>query len=482
MENADKLVIELTKLSTEKSWIEFKHNNCDPIMIGQDISALANSAVLSGRNVAYMVWGVDDVTHEIIGTNVYLTKERKGAQELENWLRYMLSKNVNFEIDSVTVEGKHVEILSIYKAIGIPVSFEKIEYIRSGSYTKKLHEFPMMQVQLWEKLRNAQFEDVLAKTELTLQQVTTLLNCDAYFSDLKMPRPSEIDTYAHALLEDGIIRSLDNGLYAVTNMGALLYAKHLSDFERVGRKALRIIQYDGNNRLTILKEETFNEGYAIMFEQAIRLIDAMLPSREDIDAIHRTRKRLFPIPVIREAIANAIVHQDLYQTGVAPVVEIFANRIEITNPGIPLVDIKRIVDNPPKSRNEKLAAFMRRIGLCEELGRGWDRMIIASESECLAAPQIQIYEESTKVILFSYQTFANLSMEDKLWSTYMHACVEYMENSALTNASLRERFGLPETGAGTISRLIKDAVSSNLIKPVDPTTAPRYMRYIPIWG
>ena len=57
MENTDKLVTELTKLSTEKSWIEFKHNNCDPIMIGQDISALANSAVLSDRNVAYLVWG-----------------------------------------------------------------------------------------------------------------------------------------------------------------------------------------------------------------------------------------------------------------------------------------------------------------------------------------------------------------------------------------------------------------------------------------
>ena len=48
------------------------------------------------------------------------------------------------------------------------------------------------------------------------------------------------------------------------------------------------------------------------------------------------------------------IHQDLSISGTGPVVEIFDNRIEITNAGIPLVNIDRIIDNPPKSRNEKL--------------------------------------------------------------------------------------------------------------------------------
>ena len=76
----------------------------------------------------------------------------------------------------------------------------------------------------------------------------------------------------------------------------------------------------------------------------------------------------FPIPVIRKAVANALIYQDFYISGAGPLVEMFDNRIEVTNPGIPLVDIKRIVDNPPKSRNEKLASMMRRIKMCEELG------------------------------------------------------------------------------------------------------------------
>ena len=185
---------------------------------------------------------------------------------------------------------------------------------------------------------------------------------------------------------------------------------------------------------------------------------------------------------IREAIANAIVHQDFFVTGASPIVEIFDGRIEITNPGTPLINIMRIVDNPPKSRNEKLATLMRRLGVCEELGRGWDRMVISCELLQLSAPRIEIYEDSTRVVLSSFVGFSRLTQEDKRWSTYLHACIKFMEGGALSNASLRQRFGLQESSSGSISRLIKLAVSGNLLKPLDANTAPRYMKYVPIWA
>ena len=184
----------------------------------------------------------------------------------------------------------------------------------------------------------------------------------------------------------------------------------------------------------------------------------------------------------REAIANSLIHQDLYITGAAPVVEIFDNRIEVTNPGTPLVDVLRIIDNPPKSRNEKLASLMRRLKMCEELGRGWDRMVLACEAQHLPAPRIEVFQENTKVTLFSEISFSNISMEDKLWSCYLHACLMYIQGDALTNKSLRERFNVSETSAGSISRLIKEAISQGKIKALDPDTAKRYMRYIPIWA
>ena len=162
--NIDILVKELCKLPKEAGWVEFKHNNCEPNMIGEDISALANTATLNDRDYAYMIWGVDDTTHEIIGTKVRLQMEKKGEQELENWLRYMLSKNADFEYYDAEIDGNHVELIRIHKALNEPVSFQKVDYIRSGSYTKKLHEFPVFRAQLWDKLRHAQFEDVCVKT------------------------------------------------------------------------------------------------------------------------------------------------------------------------------------------------------------------------------------------------------------------------------------------------------------------------------
>ena len=158
VENLDLLIKELCKYPNETPWLEFKHNNYNPEMIGEDICALANSATLYEKDFAYMLWGIDDKTHEIVGTNYDLQTLKKGNQEIGNWLRSLLSPNADFDFHSIQVDnGKgivNVGILIIYKATNQTVSFQKVEYIRSGSYTKKLNDFPAIQSQLWKKLQN----------------------------------------------------------------------------------------------------------------------------------------------------------------------------------------------------------------------------------------------------------------------------------------------------------------------------------------
>lgn len=480
--NIDILVKELVKQPKETGWMEFKQNNCWPEMVGKDISALANSATLHDRDYAYMIWGVDDATHEIVGTTIRMATEKKGNQELEDWLRMSLSRNADFELGETEIDGKHVEIMRIHKAMNEPVAFQKEEYIRSGSYTKKLHEVPAFRAQLWDKLRHNQYEDVHAVENVRYADIVRLLQVDAYFTLLQIPQPTDEEGVTHYLAEDGLIVRLDNGLYAITNLGGLLFAKDLNAFARLGRKALRVVQYQGVNRMYIQKEETFNMGYAVGLDSMVRYVNAFLPSQEDAESVQMKTQTKFPLPAVREAIANSLIHQDLYITGSGPVVEIFDNRIEVTNPGTPLVDILRIIDNPPKSRNEKLASMMRRVKLCEELGRGWDRMVLACEMQFLPAPRIEIFQDSTKVTIFSFIKFTNISREDKQWSCYLHACLMYMQGDALTNRTLRERFGVEETSSGSVSRLIKEVVAQGKIKPLDAHTAPRYMKYIPIWA
>ena len=482
MENLNLLINELVNIKDETPWLEFKHNNYNPEMIAEDISALANSAALHDKKCAYMIWGINDKTHEIVGTDYDLQSLKKGNQELENWLRSLLSPNAEFEFHTVLINDLNVGILIIYKATNHTVTFQKIDYIRVGSYTKKLKDHPQLEMKLWDKLRSFRFEEQSVKQDLTLNDALQLLNTTAYFDIKEIPVPSDMEGVGHYMLEEGAIIKQDNGLYSITNLGAVLFAKRLSDFERISRKAIRVVQYKGNNRLSMLKEDLGNKGYVIGFEGLLKYIEAIVPSEENISVALRTKRSAYPMIAIREIIANALIHQDFTVSGTGPLVEIFEDRIEVTNSGCPLVDINRIIDNPPKSRNEKLASLMRTLRICEELGTGWDKIVIACELMQLPAPKIEVYEDSTKVTLYSKISFTNLSTEEKLWSCYLHACIKYVQNENLTNSSLRERFALPESSSGSVSRLIKEAVNKKKIKPLDPDTAPRYMKYIPIWA
>ena len=482
MENLDKLVIELCKFDNETPWLEFKHNNYNPDMIGKDISALANGATLHDKTCAYMIWGVDDTTHEIVGTDKNLQNIKKGNEELENWLRGLLSVNANFEFYNANVNNKNVGVLIIYSAVSQPVKFDKTDYIRIGSYTKKLNDYPQVQAKLWDKLRTSNFEENIAIKDLSLKEALNLIEYSTYFTLSETQIPSDDKKIAHYLLEESIIKKQDNALYSITNLGAILFAKRLDDFPRLSRKAIRVVQYNGNNKLEMLREEVDQKGYVIGFEGLLKYIGALLPTKEVIIGALRERVYAYPMLAIREAVANAIIHQDFSITGTSPVIEIFDNRIEITNPGTPLVDIRRIIDNPPKSRNEKLAALMRRLRMCEELGTGWDKITISCEIQKLPAPKIELYEDSTKVTLFSEKNFSSISKEDRLWACYLHACIKHVEGDELTNRSLRERFGLKDSSSGSISRLIAVAVSEKLIKPLDPETAPKHMKYVPYWA
>lgn len=230
MENLDKLINELRKLPTETQWVEFKHNDYEPAMIGQDISALANSAAIHEKSCAYMLWGIDDDTHEIVGTDYDLQTLKKGNQELENWLRSLLSRNADFEFYSVPMNDVIVGVLIIYRAANQPVTFEKVDYIRVGSYTKKLNEYPALQAQLWDRIRNSKFEERYAKQDLELKEALRLIDYSAYFDIKGTPQPTDMQGISHYMLEEEIIVRQDNGLYAITNMGRFFWQNGLRTF------------------------------------------------------------------------------------------------------------------------------------------------------------------------------------------------------------------------------------------------------------
>ena len=477
------LVHELVSLPTETGWVEFKLNDAEPQQIGEYISALANSAALDGKAKAYLLWGVDNKTHALLGTSFNPGAKRVGAEELESWLLRQLAPKIEFRFHRITIDGLDLVLLEIDRAFRHPVQFAGVDYVRIGSYKKKLKEFPERERALWRIFDATPFEMLFAAEKLISDEVLRLLDYPAYFELMGRPLPDQRDGILQALAADQLICQQDGGRWAIRNLGAILFAKRLADFGSLQRKAVRVIAYQGKGRAQgTVREHDEGHGYAAAFEGLISFINGLLPSNEVMGQALRKVVPVYPELAIRELVANALIHQDFSITGSGPMVELFADRMEITNPGQPLVDPQRMLDHPPRSRNEALASVMRRIGICEERGSGVDKVVSQTELYQLPAPAFEVVGESMRSTLFSPRTLAQMDPADRVRAVYLHACLRYVERDFMTNATLRGRLGMDTKNSAGASRLLKDALSAGVIRLHDPDAPPKYRKYVPSWA
>ena len=476
------LLHELCELPRETEWVEFKMNHAEVQAVGEHISALANSAALMGKAFAYLVWGVRDKDHALVGTTFDPHAVRVGNEELESWLLRLLEPTIDFRFFTVSVDGTPIVLLEIARAARHPVRFSGEEFIRVGTYKKKLKDFPEKERALWRIFDQAPFEDGVATERATANDVLRLSDYPAYFDLLERPLPANRDAILMALADDRLIRPCDAGGWNITNLGAILFAKRLDAFHTLRRKAVRVIQYRGMGRTEALREQEGAKGYACGFEGLISYINGLLPANEVIEQALRKTVPMFPELAVRELVANALIHQNFFVTGAGPMVEIFDDRIEITNPGEPLVDTDRFVDTPPKSRNEALASLMRRFRICEERGSGIDKVVFQVELFQLPAPLFEAPEGFTRTVLFAHKPVSAMDKADRVRACYLHACLRYVTRKPMTNTSVRERFGIAEKNASMASRLLNEAVEAGLIFVEDPDAGTRSRSYLPFWA
>jgi ATP-dependent DNA helicase RecG len=476
------LVRELCKLPSETEWVEFKVNNADPQEIGQYLSALANGAALNGKAFAYLVWGVEDQTHRIVGTDFSPSATRRGNEPLESWLLRLLTPKIHFRFHELTVDGVPVVLLEIGRAFRHPVRFQGEEFIRIGEAKKPLKEAPDRERALWRIFDQTPFEDLIAVERAGADDVLQLLDYPAYFDLLERPLPTDRDGILKALSDDDLIHPCEAGGWNITNLGAILFAKRLEDFRSLRRKAVRVIQYRGTGRTETLREQEAGKGYASGFAGVIGYINGLLPANEIIGQALRKTVPMYPELAVRELVANAIIHQDFFVTGAGPMVEIFSDRIEITNPGEALVDTRRFVDTPPKSRNDVLASLMRRFRICEERGSGIDKVVFQVELFQLPAPLFEKPEGFTRAVLFAHKPLTAMDKAERVRACYLHACLRYVTRQPVTNTSIRERFGIEEQNAALASRLLNEAVDDGMIVVRDLSVGRKSRSYLPYWA
>ena len=442
--------------------------------LAQHISAFANH--LYG---GMLVYGVNDD-----GTLFSLTKEQIDGivKKLGNIAYNNLSSHIQIEHSVQCYKGHNLLFVYIPEEAEKPVHLRGKDiyasYYRSGGQTLKMS--PKQVQVLIAKSKGISFEESSALDYLTQEQVLELLDYQALYGLLDRNVPKSTDTII-SLLKDMGYCTETNGRWTISNLGAILFARSLKNFPSLSGREVIVRKYEGQNNRQLQFEQQGGLGYAVGFKGLIDFI--MRNTGKEVIDVTRSVEPTYPNISIREFVANALIHQDFAIDGSPITIEIFSNRLVITNPGAPLNNIARLIDLPPRSRNEKLAQSMLLLGLCERRGSGVDRAIEAIEKMFLPPVKFQSLEDYTRVSLFPQKPLAEMTKREKVMACYQHACLMFEDNVAINNQSIRERFGLNKNQSATASRIIADTIAEKLIKPADEDSiSKKFSTYVPYYA
>jgi predicted HTH transcriptional regulator len=320
-----------------------------------------------------------------------------------------------------------------------------------------------------------------SRTDLDGQEIVELLDTQTYFELLRLPYPMDREGVIDRLLRDRLIDEQCER-YAIRRLAALLLAKRLQDFPDIARKAPRVVVYSGVSKIETRLDQVGTRGYAVGFQGLVKFVMAQLPQNEVIEEALRKKVRLVPEIAIRELVANALIHQDFAVTGASVMVEVYSNRVEVSNPGEPLVPVERFIDGY-QSRNERLADVMRRMGICEEKSSGIDRVVQSAEVFQLPAPDFRASFRRTIVTIYGPRPFEEMDRSDRVRACYQHCALRWVFSERMTNQTLRERFRLSEEKAAITSQVIAATIEAGLIKPDESVgTSRKFARYVPFWA
>jgi predicted HTH transcriptional regulator len=459
----------------ELDWKSELSNNSEKF--ARHLSAFSNL-----ENGGFMIFGVNnDLSFRTISQNEVTEIIKKTG----NIARNNLAQPVTIDHCSISYQGYDLLFLFIPESPYRPVHLKGGQilesYKRSAGQTVKMSADEIRV--LLAHAQNLRFEDQIAESSLTEDEVLDLIDYDSYFRMSGKSLPENKKLILDVLSNEGLLKyNIDNS-WNITNIGAILFATDLRRFKDLKRKAVRVVIYKSNDRIEAIKEQEGGMGYAARFEGLVRYIMDQLPTNEVIENAIRKNVKMYPEVAIREIVANALIHQDFTVTGSGVLIEIFSDRIEITNPGVPLIDINRFIDTAPKSRNEALASLLRRLNVCEERGSGIDRAIAHIEAYQLPAPKFIREADYTKVILYAHKTLTRMDKEDRVRACYQHCCLHHISDQKTNNQSIRERFSIDKSNYPMASRILTETVVAGYIKLADPkSTSKKHSNYIPFWA
>ncbi len=484
--SADQRLLDSLLDQGECEWVEFKKSTFDPQRIGRYASALSNGARLHDKPYGYLAWGISN-DGRVIGTEVDPPTERIGQQPFEFWLKGRVTPQGHpIRLRRVQRDGKKIVLLEVGAAFGVPTRFERIAYIRIGDATPPLEEHPDREKDLLTALVGGTFETEIAIDNVHADEVFDLLAVAEALELISRRPPKDDRTFQlEQLRGQRMIARTGGNHWSISNRAAILFARNLADFGvEYQRRAPRVVFYKRDDRVSTEREQTGTRGYALGLKGLFEWLESRLPRSEVLRGALRVDSPVYPPEALRELISNALIHQDFALTGTGPMIEVFSERLEISNPGVPLVAVDRMLDEQPRSRNEKLAFAMRQMGFAEERGSGIDKVIFGAEVFQLPAPAFEVRTNGFTATIFAPREYGDMTPEERIRACYQHASLLWASGRRLmTNTSLRARFGLGDHRASQISRLIGEALEAGAIKAADPENRSKAQAaYRPYWA
>lgn len=392
------LLQELSSLPRETEWVEFKLNkgSITNEQIGEYISALSNGACIKNQPFGYLIWGIDNSTHELLGTNMIFANQKESNQDLELWLRAMINPKINFNVFQSSFNNKNFIILRIPAAVAEPVYFKSKAFIRINSNKTELTKYPDFVRQIYNSISDwsAEIVDTAKISDLDGNAINLARK---KYKEHNNKLSEQIDNWSNEIFLDKVKLTI-NG--KITRSAILLLGKDQSSHYLSPAIAQITWKLD--------TEEQSYEHFGLPI---------ILTASAVADKIRNYKYKFFPDnellattvdkydrKVILEALYNCVAHQDYRQNSRIVVTEkkdklIFENSGSFFE-GIP-EDYSLGNKTPRKYRNPYLTHAMVNLNMIDSLGSGIHTMYLEQSRRFFPLPQYDI-SKSNEVALTIY--------------------------------------------------------------------------------
>lgn len=429
MQNLEMIVKELTEYATEEEWFEFKENWYEENGIGEYISSMSNVAALLGKENAYLVWGVNNDTHEFTGTTFTYHRDVKN-EPLEHYLARNVVPDIGFYFKELTIKSKKVVVLVIPAAKQVPTAFNGVRYLRIGSSKVNLNKYPERESQLFDILRNG-FPTM--ESEEAYDQELSFRKLFLYYEDKGI-------VLKNSTFEKNLGLRNKDGKY---NMLAQL----LSDDSQI---PIRVSIFRGKDKASQLYSvrEFGNNCLLYSLDKVLEYGDVLnIPQADEKNrVVQRKEVPLFNQDAFREAMINAFVHNS-WIDGNAPMITVYSDRIEILSRGTlaPKQTLNGFYFGVSVPVNRKLSDIFLQLHISERSGRGVPQITSVYGREAFEFRDNSIVVTIPFDIMKAETDEVIEDNEKKLNDTQQKILAEMRKNSQITQPQLMEILNIGKT-------------------------------------